>query len=144
MPDNKGKSTDRHTHTLIIFNIYCFSTVTMVTQKCLNVTIYVCRLPCLTLNPVGHKLSTGLKWLNGDKQRNVGVRRLKFGMEVEYKHTYQTLYEILFIHQLLQSLIGANFCCKGACILLTGAVQSVHETSDSDSSIFKSPTPTPP
>jgi len=35
-----------HTHTLVIFNIYCFSTARMITRTLLNVTIHIQRLSC--------------------------------------------------------------------------------------------------
>ena len=38
-----------HRDALIICNTYCFSTATMVTLKCLNVTLYSLCLPCLKL-----------------------------------------------------------------------------------------------
>jgi hypothetical protein len=42
MPDTKG-----HKHTLRICNTYCFSTATLVTRRCLNVTLYVHCLYCV-------------------------------------------------------------------------------------------------
>ena len=36
-----GQLRQEYRHTLRIFNTYCFSAATMVSRKCLNVTLYV-------------------------------------------------------------------------------------------------------
>jgi hypothetical protein len=50
MLDNSGKNTRAHTHTLVIFNIYCSSTARMITLTRLSVTWHVHCLCCYYIN----------------------------------------------------------------------------------------------
>ena len=65
-----SKVTHTHTHTLSVYITYCFSTATMFTRTCFNVTLYVPCLPCLFLYPRRfglNQLSYGRSFIFADK-----------------------------------------------------------------------------